>query len=120
MTDDLQTLRGRWADVQALARKKDMRAGALLGSASNAFPKAMDGHRVTVGFQFPAHLEKAQTPEISRALQEAIAEVLGHDVTVALEVWAELSTAGTAAPSKNAGGHLVEEALKQGAQRLDR
>jgi hypothetical protein len=96
-----------------------MRAGALLGSASNAFPKTMDGQQVVVGFQFPAHLEKFQTPEIQRALTEAIAELLGHAVTVAGEHWPELASAGTATPAKVGGGHLVEEALKQGAQRVD-
>ena len=106
--------------MQALARKKDMRAGALLGSASNAFPKSMEGQRVTVGFQFPAHLQKVEgTPEIRAALREAIGEVLGREVTVEVEVWAELASAGTAAPTKSSGGHLVEEALKQGARRMD-
>src|SRR5690606_16587550 len=103
-----------------LARKKDIRAGALLGSANNAFPKAMDGPRIVVGFQFPAHLEKVQTPEIHGALRAAIAEVLGHDVTVDLEPWPELAGAGVAAPARTGGGHLVEEALKQGARRADR
>ena len=102
-----------------MARTKDMRAGALLGSASNAFPKAMAAERVVVGFQFPAHLEKFQTPEIQRALTEAISEVLGHAVTVAGEHWPELASAGTAAPAKVGGGHLLEEALKQGAKRVD-
>ena len=119
VTQELATLRERWADVQALARKKDIRAGALLGSANNAFPKAVEDQRVVVGFQFPAHLEKVQTPEIHRALRDSVAEVLGHDVTVDLEVWPELAKAGTAAPTKTAGGHLVEEALKQGARRVD-
>jgi len=120
VSDDLSTLRQKWPDVQALARKKDMRAGALLGSASNAFPKSMDGQRVTVGFQFPAHLQKAEsTPEIRAALCDAIGDVLGHEVTVELEAWPELASAGTASPTKSAGGHLVEEALKQGARRID-
>ena len=120
VSDELSTLRQKWPDVQALARKKDMRAGALLGSASNAFPKSMEGQRVTVGFQFPAHLQKAeQTPEIRAALRDSIGEVLAHEVTVELEAWPELASAGTAAPSKSAGGHLVEEALKQGARRVD-
>ncbi len=120
VSDELSTLRQKWPDVQALARKKDMRAGALLGSASNAFPKSMDGQRVTVGFQFPAHLQKAEgTPEIRAALRDAIGDVLGHEVTVELEVWSELGSAGTAAPTRSAGGHLVEEALKQGARRID-
>lgn len=120
VSDDLATLRQKWPDVQALARKKDMRAGALLGSASNAFPKSMDGQRVTVGFQFPAHLQKAEgTPEIRAALREAIGEILGREVALDLEVWAELASAGTAAPPRTSGGHLVEEALKQGARRVD-
>ena len=105
--------------MQTLARKKDIRAGALLGSASNAFPKAVEGERVVVGFQFPAHLEKVQTPEIHQALRDSVAEVLGHEVSVDLELWPELAGAGTAATVKSSGGHLVEEALKQGARRVD-
>src|SRR5690606_33450986 len=68
VSDELGTLRQKWPDVQALARRKDVRAGAYLSTPSNAFPKAMDGDRVTVGFQFPAHLDKvSQTPEIHAA-----------------------------------------------------
>jgi len=119
VSDELTKLREQWPSVQALARKKDMRAGALLGSASNAFPKSMDGTQVVMGFQFPAHVEKFQVPEIQRALAEALTEILGHPVTVRAEEWAELSSAGTAAPAKVGGGHLVEEALKQGARRMD-
>ncbi len=120
VSDELSTLRQKWPDVQALARKKDVRAGAYLSTPSNAFPKSMSGDVVTVGFQFPAHLDKVQqTPEIRGALRDAIAEVLAHDVTLEVEAWAELGSAGTSAPSKSAGGHLVEEALKQGARRID-
>ena len=119
VSQELATLRERWGEVQTLARKKDIRAGALLGSASNAFPKAVEGERVVVGFQFPAHLEKVQTPEIHQALRDSVAEVLGHEVSVDLELWPELAGAGTAATVKSSGGHLVEEALKQGARRVD-
>ncbi|MQC17660.1 MAG: hypothetical protein DWG80_01120, partial [Chloroflexi bacterium] len=120
VSDELTTLRQKWPDVQALARKKDVRAGAYLSTPSNAFPKSMAGDIVTVGFQFPAHLDKVQqTPEIRGALRDAIAEVLAHDVKLEVEAWAELGSAGTSAPPKSAGGHLVEEALKQGARRID-
>jgi len=120
VSDELSTLRQKWPDVQALARKKDVRAGAFLSSPSSAFPKALEGDRVTVGFLFPAHRDKVQgTPEVHAALRDAVSEVLGRALQVDLIEWPELASAGTAAPTKSAGGHLVEEALKQGARRID-
>lgn len=120
VSDELATLRQKWPDVQALARKKDMRAGALLASANTAFPTGMEGSRVTLGFQFPGHLQRAeQTPEIRAAVRDAIGEILGHEVSLDFELWPELEGAGTATPARSAGGHLVEEALKQGARRIE-
>jgi len=120
VSDELATLRQKWPDVQALARKKDVRAGAFLSSASSAFPKSLEGDRVTVGFLFPAHRDKVQgTPEIHAALRDAVSDVLGRAVQVDLAEWPELAGAGTATPTRSTGGHLVEEALKQGARRMD-
>ncbi len=119
VSGDLQRLRDAWPDVQAKARKIRVPAGALLGTANNAFPKSVEGDTVTIGFQFEAHIARAQAAENHAALTQAVSEVMGRAMKVVAAHWPELGAAGTAAPQRSSGGHLVEEALKQGARRID-
>ena len=115
---ELVTLRERWSDVQAKVREGSRVVGALVSSPNNAFPKAVTGDVVEIGFQFESHIPKAQSPDADRLFAAALSEVLGRAVKMQAVHWPELGKAGTAAPSR-AGGHLVEEALKQGARRTD-
>ena len=116
---ELQALRDKWSQVQTLAREKSQRFGALLGGADRAYPKSFDEGVVVIGFRFPRHAEMAREPDFNRVFTEAISEVLGQTVTVSAVEWPELADAGRAEAPTLKGGHMVEEALKQGAQRID-
>lgn len=119
VSDELTALRAKWPEVQALMRAASVKTGALVSSPNQAFPKAAAGDEVCIGFRYPRHVEMAREPDFSRILAESVSKALGREVAVTAEEWPELADAGTAAPARTPGGHMVEEALKQGAQRID-
>ncbi len=111
-------------------------AGALLSSRCEI--KSFEGDRVEIGFQSQLLVEKALgDAEVLQALREAVGEAAGRPVEVVAVVWEALQRsapspqqrpddssppaaagappAAAAAPPAPNGGHLVEEALKQGA-----
>ena len=119
VSEELAALRAKWPEVQTLMRAASVKTGALVSSPNQAFPKAATATDVTIGFRYPRHVEMAREPDFSRILTEAVSQVQGRAVNVSAEEWPELADAGAAAPARTPGGHIVEEALKQGAQRID-
>lgn len=122
MTRELEVLRTHWASIRATARQAAFQAGALL---QNAFPRAAEGDRVEIGFQFPAHLEKARNADggkVAAAITQAVSSALARAVTVDLVLWEALAEAAprpATAPTATDGGHLAQEALQLGAEPLD-
>ncbi len=121
-SEELQHIRERWDDIVAAVRRIDRPAGALISEPSRAFPKEVAGGVLHLGFLFPAHVERAV--RVVDIITKAIAEVLGAPMQVLGVHWPELESAGTgpaprraSAPAK--ASHLVEEALKYGAQPID-
>ena len=119
VSDDLARIREHWEAIADVARRMDKRAGALLSDPSRAFPKDVSGGMLHLGFQFPAHVELAS--KIADVLSKAVAEVLGAPMAVMGVHWPELASAGSALAARTASrapkaSHLVEEALKHGAQ----
>ena len=115
-TPDLVRLRERWDAVQAAMRAYSRPVGALFAIA---YPKSADGGRAEVGIAFPQHVEKARSQDggkVFAALTAAITEALGHPVQVDVVLWPELGNTGNVPTARPARSHLVEEALKQGAE----
>ncbi len=115
-TADLMALRERWSQVQEAMRAYSRPVGALFAIA---YPKSADGQRVEVGIAFQQHVDKARDQDGGRVLQTltaAITEALGHPVQVSVVLWAELGNTGNVPTARPARSHLVEEALKQGAE----
>ena len=86
-----------------------------------AYPKSADGERVEVGIAFQQHVDKARDQDGGKVLQTltaAIAEALGHPVQVNVVLWTELGNTGNVPSARPARSHLVEEAMKQGAERI--
>jgi DNA polymerase-3 subunit gamma/tau len=123
VSEALTELRGKWDAIRESARKRSLRAGAILNS--RCYIKTFDGDTVEVGFRFPAHVEQAKTLEdgqAMQAIQDAVIEAAGREVEVVPVLWAELEqTTGSPSAARGSsadGGHLVEEALKLGAERV--
>jgi len=118
---ELVELRASWESIREQARKRNLRAGALLNS--QCFIRRFEGDTVEIGFRFPAHVDQMRTLDsgnVMTAITEAVSAAVGRSVEVVPALWEELSRATQAAsmPRPNAGGHLVEEALKLGAERI--
>ncbi len=118
---ELVELRGNWETIREQARKGNLRAGALLNS--QCYIRTFDGDTVEIGFRFPAHVDQMRTLDsgkVMTAITEAMSAAVGRSVEVVPVLWEELSGASQAAtmPRPNVGGHLVEEALKLGAERI--
>jgi DNA polymerase-3 subunit gamma/tau len=118
---ELVELRASWESIREQARKRNLRAGALLNS--QCFIRRFDGDTVEIGFRFPAHVDQMRTLDsgnVMTAITEAVSAAVGRSVEVVPVLWEELSRAAQAASMSrpNAGGHLVEEALKLGAERI--
>ena len=84
-----------------------------------AYPKSADGQRVAVGLPHPPQVEKAQNQDggkVLQALTAAVTEALGHAVEVSVVHWPELGNTGNVPSARPARSHLIEEAMKQGAE----
>ncbi len=121
VTPELAELRAKWGDIREAARKSNHRAGAMLNS--QCYIKKFEGDAVEIGFRSPFLIEKTMTLEDGRVMQaihDVVCEAVGRPVEVVPVLWEELQQAaepsGTSASA--AGGHLVEEALEQGASRI--
>ena len=121
-SEDLVRVRERWEEIVAAVRRLDRLAGPLVSEPSRAFPKEVNAGVLHLGFLFPAHAERAV--RFTDSISKAIAEVLGAPMQVVAVVWPELEKAGTGPARRPAGAaprasHLVEEALKHGAQPIE-
>ena len=117
LSPQLTEVRGKWEAIRAAARVRHHKAGALLNTPCNI--KSFDGDRVELGFRFPIHVEQVTTFEdgkVMQAISEAVVEAVGRPVEVAAVVWEQLERAAPAVPQRSQGGHLVDEARKQGAE----
>ncbi|RLT36559.1 MAG: DNA polymerase III subunit gamma/tau [Chloroflexi bacterium] len=115
-TPDLATLKERWSQVQEAMRAYSRPVGALF---TIAYPKSADGQRVAVGLPHPPQVEKAQNQDggkVLQALTAAVTEALGHAVEVNVVHWPELGNTGNVPSARPALSHLIEEAMKQGAE----
>ena len=115
-TPDLVRLREGWDAVQATMRGYSRPVGALFAIA---YPKSADGDRVEVGLPFPQQVDKARDQDggkVLQALTAAVAEALGRPAQVGVVLWAELGNTGHVPSARPARSHLVDEALKQGAE----
>ncbi|MCY4615238.1 MAG: AAA family ATPase, partial [Chloroflexi bacterium] len=129
---ELAALRERHEDIREAARSRHRVAGALLSSRCEI--KSFEEDRVEIGFQSQLLVEKALgDAEVLQTLREAVGEAAGRALEVVPVVWEALQrsapapqqrpndtpppppAAAAAAQPAQGGGHLVEEALKQGA-----
>lgn len=84
-----------------------------------AYPKSADGERVEVGLPFQQQVDKARDQDGGKVLQTlttAVTGALGHPAQVSVVLWAELGNTGHVPSARPARSHLVEEALRQGAE----
>ncbi len=93
---------------------QDKKAGALLNKVSYA--RSVEGDRVEIGFVSKPLMEIAQGPGVLQRIGEAVGHVLGREVRIVPVLWEELREAGGGPPSQPRTSHLVDEALKQGAE----
>ncbi len=121
VSEALTEVRTRWDEIVAAARRADVRAGALLSDHARAFPRAVEGDEVHIGLQYDAHVDRVG--QVAEVVARVASEVLGRPMRVRAVHWPELAGAGTAAtPTRAAAAarsHLVEEALKFGAQPIE-
>ena len=135
VSPELAALRDQRAEIRDAAKQRHHMAGALLSSLCEF--KSIEGDRVEIGFQSQLLVEKALDAAVLQALRDAVASAVGRDVEVVPMVWealqrsapppqqrpsdaspppsADAPPSAAAAPPVQNGGHLVEEALKQGA-----
>ena len=123
---ELAGVRDQWEQIRETARKHNHRAGAMLNS--QCFVKRFEDDRLEIGFKSASLVEKTLALEegaVMRSIQEAVSEVVGRTVEVVPVLWEELQhssspSGGTpSATSPAAGGHLTDEAVKLGAERIE-
>ncbi|MEI6664976.1 MAG: DNA polymerase III subunit gamma/tau [Chloroflexota bacterium] len=125
---ELLALRAQWGKIREGARQRSNVAGALLNTVWHI--KSFDDDVVELGFRFPAMVTKLQEDvKALQAIVETCSEAAGRQVRVTAVVWDVLATASPApqAAAAAAGGgrpsggasHLLEEALRAGAVRIE-
>ncbi len=114
VSPDLAQLRAAWDQVRDAVNTQDKKAGALLNKVSYA--RSVEGDRVEIGFVSRPLMEIAQGPGVLQRIGEAVGHGLGRPVQVVPVLWEELRDAGGGPPSQPRSSHLVDEALKQGAE----
>jgi DNA polymerase III subunit gamma/tau len=114
VSEELARIRAGWDEIRDAVNAQDKKAGALLNKVSYA--RAVEGDRVEIGFVSRPLMEIAQGPGVLQKISEAVGQTLGRPVQVVPVLWEELRTAGGGPPSQPRPSHLVDEALKQGAE----
>jgi DNA polymerase-3 subunit gamma/tau len=102
---EIEQLQANWRQFirDAPASISRTPAAALLRSAK---PQAIDGDTVVLSFKYPLHKENMEKPENQQIAEKIISSFLGHSCRVRCIY----------EPEDN---HLIEEALKIGAQIID-
>ena len=102
---EIEQLQANWRQFirDAPASISRTPAAALLRSAK---PQAIDGDTVVLSFKYPLHKENMEKPENQQIAEKIISSFLGHSCHVRCIY----------EPEDN---HLIEEALKIGAQIID-
>ena len=116
VSPELAALRAQWEQIRDAARSRHYKAGAFLKSCNI---KTFDGDRVEVGFRFAAHVDlvvNAEDGRVMEAIRDSVVDAVGRSVEVSAVVWEQLEGVARAAPTRSTGGHMLEEALKQGAE----
>jgi hypothetical protein len=114
VSEELARVRAGWDEIRDAVNAQDKKAGALLNKVSYA--RSVEGDRVEIGFVSRPLMEIAQGPGVLQKISEAVGHTLGRPVQVVPVLWEELRTAGGGPPSQPRPSHLVDEALKQGAE----
>ena len=114
ISEDLARIRAGWDEIRDAVNAQDKKAGALLNKVSYA--RAVEGDSVEIGFVSRPLMEIAQAPGVLQKISEAVGHTLGRPVQVVPVLWEELRNAGGGPPSQPRPSHLVDEALKQGAE----
>ena len=114
VSEELARIRAGWDEIRDAVNAQDKKAGALLNKVSYA--RAVEGDRVEIGFVSRPLMEIAQGPGVLQKISEAVGQTLGRPVQVVPVLWEELRNAGGGPPSQPRPSHLVDEALKQGAE----
>jgi DNA polymerase-3 subunit gamma/tau len=110
----LEAARERWPDIYSLTRQLNVKAGALLNSGCDIV-EVQDGAAV-FGFRHEWMVGKMNSDDGGsnlKALQEAVARVLGQDVSVRC---IHAPEAASRPFSARRAGHLVEAAREMGAR----
>ena len=119
VSPELAELREHWDQIRSAAREAHVKAGALLNTA---YPRSVEGDRVEIGFRFPAHVDLALNSEsgaVLTAITQAVSTAVGRSVEVVPVHWEALASTGPAPAAQSSGGHLLDEAMKQGAVKID-
>ena len=114
VSEELARIRAGWDEIRDAVTQQDKKAGALLNKVSYA--RAVEGDRVEIGFVSRPLMEIAQAPGVLQKISDAVGQTLGRPVQVIPVLWEELRNAGGGPPSQPRPSHLVDEALKQGAE----
>ena len=119
VSPELAELRTHWDEIRAAARQTHVKAGALLNTA---YVRSFEGDRVEVGFRYPTHVDLVLNSEqgaVLTAITQAVSTAAGRAVEVMPVHWEALASTGPAPAAQFGGGHLLDEALKQGAVKID-
>lgn len=118
VSPDLASVREKWGVIREGARRRHHRAGALLNSRS--YVKSFEGDLIEIGFGSQTLTDMVKSLDggaVLVAIREAVIEAVGRPVDVLPVLWDELNQAvGTPAAAQARPSHLVDEALKQGAE----
>ena len=139
-SEELTALRDRWDEIREQARARNDRAGAILNSVWQF--KRVEGDTIEIGFRFPNHVDLVRTLDdgkVMAAIRDVVSDTVGRPVQVSPVLWEALeqaaprppaTTPGSADPGgepvaaapasrSGAGGHLLEEAQRLGAVRME-
>jgi hypothetical protein len=119
VSPELAQLREHWDQIRSAARQSHVKAGALLNTA---YVRGVEGDRVEIGFRYPAHVDLVLNSESGAgltAITPAVSTAVGRSVEVVPVHWEALASTGPAPAAQSSGGHLLEEAVKQGAVKIE-
>ncbi len=119
VSPELAELREHWDQIRSAAREAHVKAGALLNAA---YPRSVEGDRVEIGFRFPPHVDlvlNSESGAVLTAITQAVSTAAGRSVEVVPVHWEALASTGPAPAAQSSGGHLLDEAMKQGAVKID-
>ncbi|MBT4349829.1 DNA polymerase III subunit gamma/tau [bacterium] len=83
VSKDYELLQKKWSELIAALKPLN---SSIAGFVQTAHPLEIQANQVTLGFEFPFHIEQLDKPNIKAEIAKSLSSILGRNITVILKI----------------------------------